>query len=241
MNFIHNDIVDTIGSIDDLIEKNDIIVAKIDYILKLKYSEYFPKIHDLNGNNITTLNDITSRFATGLNPRKNFVLGHGSNYYVTIKNLDDNGNVILDSKCDKIDDDALAKINKRSNLQIGDILFSSIGTIGRTHLIVKEPINWNISESLFTIRPSNVSSEFLYMLLNDSDLQSYAEDNASGSVQKGIRMSDLKAYKFNLPSMDSINDFTKDIKELFITKSTLNEKKEYLNTLKLLYLKKFFG
>ena len=34
-----------------------------------------------------TLNDITSKFATGLNPRKNFVLGHGHNYYVTIKNL----------------------------------------------------------------------------------------------------------------------------------------------------------
>ena len=198
-------------------------------------------MHDLNGNNIATLNDITSRFATGLNPRKNFVLGHGTNFYVTIKNLDDNGNVILNSKCDMIDDEALEKINKRSDLQIGDILFSSIGTIGRTHLITKEPANWNISESLFTIRPSNVSSEFLYMLLNDSDLQSFAEDNASGSVQKGIRMSDLKAYKFNLPSMDSIYDFTKDIEDLFVVKNTINDKKEYLENLKQLYLKKFFG
>ena len=69
-----------------------------------------------------TLDDITSKFATGLNPRKNFVLGHGSNYYVTIKNMQNN-DVILNDKCDKVDDEAILKINKRSDLKVGDLLF----------------------------------------------------------------------------------------------------------------------
>ena len=48
------------------------------------------------------LGDITCKFATGLNPRKNFVLGRGNNYYVTIKNMSNN-DVIFDEKCDKVE------------------------------------------------------------------------------------------------------------------------------------------
>lgn len=160
----------------------------------------------------TKLGDITSKFATGLNPRKNFVLGKGENFYVTIKNLTQTS-VILDNKCDKIDDEAIAKINRRSDLKAGDILFSGIGTIGRVALIFDTPTNWNISESLFTLRPNDlVSSEYLYLLLLDSGVQGYAQANSQGSAQKGIRMAALKAYSFMLPSERVLKKFDKVIK-----------------------------
>ena len=161
-----------------------------------------------------TLDDITSKFATGLNPRKNFVLGHGSNYYVTIKNMQNN-NVILNDKCDKIDDEAILKINRRSDLKVGDLLFSGIGTIGRVYLIKDVPYNWNISESIFTIRPNEkCSSEFLYLLLLNKNMQNYAVNKASGSVQKGIRMADLKQFKVKLPTNNEMQDFTDIIKPI---------------------------
>lgn len=156
----------------------------------------------------TTLGEATSRFGTGLNPRKNFILGHGSNYYVTIKNMRNN-RIYLDDHCDKVDDDAIAKIQKRSDLQVGDLLFSGIGTIGRVYLIDKPATNWNTSESVFNLRPgSAVSSEFLYLLLLHSDMQEYAINLASGSVQKGIRMADLKRYSFILPSPEDMQRLT---------------------------------
>ena len=168
-----------------------------------------------------TLDDVTSKFATGLNPRKNFVLGQGNNYYVTIKNMQNN-QVVLDSKCDRVDDEALVKINKRSDLKVGDLLFSGIGTIGRTYLIKNKPTNWNVSESVFTIRPNNkISSEFLYLLLLDSDMQNYAVSKASGSVQKGIRMADLKLYKLNVPEKEWMEAFTNTVRPL-IDKIYLN-------------------
>ena len=104
--------------------------------------------------------DVTIKVTTGLNPRKNFVLGHGENYYVTIKNMGKN-TFFLDEKCDKVDDEAIAKINKRSDLKKGDILFSGIGTIGRVALIDIPTSNWNVSESVFTLRANeNISKEF---------------------------------------------------------------------------------
>lgn len=156
----------------------------------------------------TTLGEATSRFGTGLNPRKNFVLGHGSNYYVTIKNMRNN-RIYLDDHCDKVDDDAIVKIQKRSDLQVGDLLFSGIGTIGRVYLIDKPATNWNTSESVFNLRPgSSISSEFLYLLLLHSDMQEYAINLASGSVQKGIRMADLKRYSFALPTTSDMGKLT---------------------------------
>lgn len=155
-----------------------------------------------------TIDDITSKFATGLNPRKNFVLGHGENYYITIKNMNNN-RIYLDEKCARVDDEALKKINRRSDLRVGDLLFSGIGTIGKVYLIDEPATNWNISESVFTLRPaSTVSSEFLYLLLLSYDMQEYAVNLASGSVQKGIRMADLKRYKLYLPTPKDMEGFT---------------------------------
>ena len=45
---------------------------------------------------------------TGLNPRSNFVLGEGNNYYVTIRNFE-NGKLNLDSECDNINDAHILK------------------------------------------------------------------------------------------------------------------------------------
>ena len=155
-----------------------------------------------------TIDDVTCKVTTGLNPRKNFVLGKGSNYYVTIKNMADN-TLFLDDRCDRVDNEALEKINKRSDLKIGDILFSGIGTIGRVALVDIPTNNWNVSESVFTLRVNDiVTKEFLYLMLLSPDMQNYCQSNAHGAAQKGIRMADLKAYSFNLPPFGVIQKFT---------------------------------
>lgn len=152
--------------------------------------------------------DVTIKVTTGLNPRKNFVLGHGENYYVTIKNMGKN-TFFLDEKCDKVDDEAIAKINKRSDLKKGDILFSGIGTIGRVALIDIPTSNWNVSESVFTLRANeNISKEYLYLMLLDSNMQNYCQSHSHGAAQKGIRMADLKAFSFPLASKSIIDLFT---------------------------------
>ncbi len=44
----------------------------------------------------------------------------------------------------RFDDDAITKINKRSDLRAGDLLFSGIGTIGRVALIYEKPDKFGI-------------------------------------------------------------------------------------------------
>ena len=205
---------------DSLIENYQKQINLLEEAAQRLYKEWFIDLHFPGHENTNiidgvpegwekkTIDDVTCKITTGLNPRKNFVLGKGSNYYVTIKNMADN-TLFLDDRCDRVDNEALEKINKRSDLKIGDILFSGIGTIGRVALVDIPTNNWNVSESVFTLRVNDiVTKEFLYLMLLSPDMQNYCQSNAHGAAQKGIRMADLKAYSFNLPPFGVIQKFT---------------------------------
>ena len=141
------------------------------------------------------LGDYIGRITNGLNPRKNFVLGSGNNYYVTIRSLV--GTTIDWNNCDRCDDEALSKINSRSQLQIGDIIFSAIGTIGRTYYIIEEPTNWNISETSFTLRAKeNVPNDFFYGMLRSNEIQIKADKAAMGSTLRCLVMDSLCSLQY---------------------------------------------
>ena len=146
------------------------------------------------------LGDYIGRITNGLNPRKNFVLGSGNNYYVTIRSLV--GTTIDWNNCDRCDDEALSKINSRSQLQIGDIIFSAIGTIGRTYYILEEPTNWNISETSFTLRAKeNVPNDFFYGMLRSNEIQIKADKAAMGSTLRCLVMNSLCSLQYiKIPS-----------------------------------------
>ena len=230
-----------LSAYDNLIENNNKRIKLLEQMTESLYKEWFVRFRFPGYKDVefidgfpkdwekVKLDDVLNKIATGLNPRKNFVLGEGENFYVTIKNMADN-TVYLDDKCDKVNDDAIIKINKRSDLKIGDLLFSGIGTIGRVCLIDIPTNNWNISESVFTMRANKkISSEFLYMLLLSQDVQNYCQSKANGSAQKGIRMGDLRKYTFLLPTKNVINDFTNQISPILRNVSLLrNENKNLI-------------
>lgn len=239
--FIQKKIVGVLKQYDDLIKNNNKRIKLLEQMAENLYKEWFVRFRFPGYKDVefmdgfpkkwekVKLDDVLNKIATGLNPRKNFVLGEGENFYVTIKNMADN-TVYLDDKCDKVNDDAIIKINKRSDLKIGDLLFSGIGTIGRVCLIDIPTNNWNISESVFTMRANKkISSEFLYMLLLSQDVQNYCQSKANGSAQKGIRMGDLRKYTFLLPTKNVINDFTNQISPILRNVSLLrNENKNLI-------------
>ena len=213
---------------------------KTKYLARLLFDKTFPEL-SLDGiNSPKRLNDYLEKITTGLNPRQNFKLGHGLNYYVTVKNIDD-GRLLLNETCDKVDDEALLLINKRSQLDKDTILFTGIGSIGRTFYIYKKPINWNISESVFAFRAgNNISPEFLYMLLTSDSFQSYCFNNASGSAQKGIRMEYLKKYPMPVLEKEKMLTFNSKIKPLVNLLFEYDKKTSQLLQTKQLLLSKYF-
>lgn len=218
-------IAGVLSAYDELIENNRKQIKLLEEAAQRLYKEWFidlrfPGYEAVPADTETGLPDgwksvhladIVSKVRTGLNPRKNFVLGQGSNYYITIKNMSNN-DVYLDDRCDRVDDEAIELINRRSDLQLGDVLFSAVGTIGRVYLVSIPLGNWNVNESIFTLRANElVSKEFLYLLLLSFDLQQYCKANSHGVAQPGIRMADLKQFELKLPDAALMREFTAQV------------------------------
>lgn len=198
-------IADALTKVDNLITSLTKVIEKKKLIKKGTMQKLLSgemRLDGFEGEFATkTFSDFIERFATGLNPRDNFELNKGgNNYYVTIKNFI-NGKLFLDDNCDKITDEAKDIIDKRSSLKVGDVLFSSIGRIGDAYVINENPTNWNINESVFSLRPNPtiMDSYFLYYLIMSDSVQKKFDDAISGSTLKSIKLNDLREIECTYP------------------------------------------
>ncbi len=260
---IHKDgeqqkIAAALSSLDAKIECNNRINAELEEMAKTLYDYWFVQFDypDANGKpykssggkmaynamlkreipekwEAVELADVISRSGTGLNPRQNFQLGHGNNYYVTIKNVT-NGKITLDDKCDRINDEALKIIDQRSQLQVGDVLFTSIEPVGVTYLIHKKPDNWNINESVFTIRPDfkKITSEYLFCLLSSSEMKVFTKNSSTGSIHKGIRHGVLKTYPLAYGGKGVIDKFSALVRPMLKQMDVLENENQQLTELR---------
>lgn len=171
----------------------------------------------------------TTRIGTGLNPRNNFELSNSDDfYYVTIRNFKD-GKIYLDDNCDKISHEAWEIIQQRSQLQKGDILFASISKDAQAYILIDEPENWNINESVFCIRVNKkyYINEFFYYNLID---EKYYEDlhlDATGATFQSIKQNKLKSSKLILPPIDTQKKIVKYLDYKIVKINTLISKLEY--------------
>ena len=139
-----------------------------------------------------------------MNPRQFFKLNtdDAENYYITIREIQD-GKIVPTEKTDLINDDALRLCNNRSNLEIGDVIFSCTGTIGETAVIEETPNNWNIKEGVYSIKPNSIylNSKYLrYLLMTQVVKEAYLKKAAGGTV-KSIPMKEMRKLQIPLPSI----------------------------------------
>lgn len=226
--------------IDDKINNNNIINAKLDELTKTIYTYWFLQFDfpDTNSHPYKTsggkmiyndvakreipenwkaakVKDIISHINTGLNPRQNFVLNNGDIRYITVKNLTTKGTIDF-TTCDTIDEEALEKVHKRSDISKGDILFASIAPLGRCVIIREDPNGWDINESVFSIRPKSKNlSEYLYMFFMSEAFIKKAEQSSTGSVFSGIRISVLEDMKIVVPPEDILDKFNQIVSPIF--------------------------
>ena len=147
------------------------------------------------------LGELLNSLKTGLNPRDNFKLNtpDAENWYITVRELNGLGVDFL-SQTDKVNNHGLKLINNRSNLEVGDVLFSGTGTIGKTAIIDKHPTNWNIKEGVYTLKPNKDKLEsyyLMYLLKHLNNLNVFNKISA-GSTVFSVPMRSLEELKIQI-------------------------------------------
>lgn len=187
------------------------------------------KINIPEGWNVLKLSNVIENICTGLNPRENFVLGNGNIRYVTVKNLTTSGTLDF-SGCDTIDQQARNIVHNRSHISTGDILFASIAPLGRCYLILDEPRDWDINESVFSIRANKkfLTPDYLYMYFMSDSFIKGATSSSTGSIFKGIRIGTLQDTLAVIPPLEIVDAFTKKVHQLLVLKSKTTMESEQL-------------
>lgn len=136
------------------------------------------------------------------------------------------------------------KINERSRVNKGDILFAMIGTIGNPVVIKVEPDFAIKNVALFKV-PKEQNSYFLKYFLDSRFVIDKMISEAKGTTQKFVGLGYLRNFKVKLPKLakqelivaklDKLSEQTKKLEEIY------KKKLENLEELKKSILKKAFS
>ena len=130
---------------------------------------------------------------------------------ITSKNL--KNDAISFEKIKLISELDFININKRSKVNIGDVLFAMIGTIGNPVVVVEEPHFAIKNVALFKVSQSQHSQFLKYYLDSDYVIKKMGNE-AKGSTQKFVGLGYLRNFPILLPPFDRQESIVKELDNL---------------------------
>ncbi len=118
---------------------------------------------------------------------------------ITSKNLN-NGQINFEP-VSYISEEDYHKINKRSQVHIGDLLYSMIGTVGSMARVKEEP-NYAIKNvALFKFSDHKLNSDYFYYLMQSKIIERQINKQQKGGTQKFVSLKILRNLKIPLPPL----------------------------------------
>ena len=229
-------IVTILSSIDDKIELNAVINENLEQQAQALYRQVFVNADD---NQSATIADISLNVTDGVHntvkddPEGNYLL-------LSCKNIK-GGSLSIGSSERHINKETFDKLRKRTQLAKGDILISSVGTIGETLMLNTEPKNYEFQRSVAMIKPDTkiVSSAYVY----ESLLYKKAEliNAAHGAVQQCLFISDICEFPIDIPSKVKLDMFNSAVIPMFDIITAKHEENQRLAALRDILLPKLMS
>lgn len=213
-------LVRTLSSLDDKIELNNKINTNLEQQAQALFKNWFVDFEPFGGKmpeewKEVEFRDVCENITDGVH---NTVVDDPNGEYLLLSCKNIKGGVLTISSSErKINKETFEKLRKRTKLAKGDILLSSVGTVGEMYLLNETPDNYEFQRSVAIIKPNTslISPAFLYesmLLQKDTIIHS-----AHGAVQQCIFISDVGDFKTILPTLDVIDKFTNIIQPMLDT------------------------
>jgi type I restriction enzyme S subunit len=138
-------------------------------------------------------------------------LDKGGHPFVTSKNLK-NDKIDME-KITYISDFDFEKINERSKVDIGDVLFAMIGTIGNPVVIIEEP-NFAIKNVALFKNINKLDPQYLKFLLKSPSVLLKMQLEANGTTQKFVSLKYLRNFMVPVPSISEQQKIVEKIDSL---------------------------
>ncbi|MBR1611110.1 MAG: restriction endonuclease subunit S, partial [Methanobrevibacter sp.] len=160
--------------------------------------------------------------------------------YVTVKDINDYGEIDLEH-CNRINkDDYIAMIKTGCKPEVNDILFSKDGTVGKVYR-VKEKDDFVVLSSLAILRPdtNKILPEYLEFILRNSFTLKIIKRLMSGAAIQRIILDNLKQILIPVPSLKIQKEYAQKLQQIYQNKlKKEREAEEILNSTEKFILEK---
>ena len=132
------------------------------------------------------------------------------------------GNVITYETPKYISQETYDALMKRTPIEIGDILLSTVGSYGHP-AIVKENRPFSFQRHIAYLKPdaSKIDSVFLHTAILSDDVQKQIDDLVLGVAQKTLNLSAIRGIQIPVPSIDRQQSFNLFVEQLDKSKFNL--------------------
>jgi type I restriction enzyme S subunit len=119
--------------------------------------------------------------------------------FLSAKDVRD-GALAIPDDCRRISENDYNLIHKNYSVAKGDILLTVVGTIGRCCQIIGTEPRFTIQRSVAVIRPSTITSNYLYHYCRSDPFQKRLKDFTNASAQGGVYLGSLAKCSVTYPS-----------------------------------------
>ena len=148
------------------------------------------------------------------------------------------------SKTKKVDEKTFIEFSKRHTPRIGDIIFSRVGSYGKSTIINNTSIPFCLGQNTVYILPK-INYTYLYYFLNSPNCKEQIDKLKSGTTQPTVSLKSIKSIRVPITSLEEQEYCVKQLDNLFAKseqiKSLYDNKKDQLEELKKSILQKAFS
>ena len=209
-----------LSSLDDKIELNNKINTNLEQQAQALFKNWFVDFEPFGGKmpegwKEAEFRDVCENITDGVH---NTVIDDPNGDYLLLSCKNIKGGVLTISSSERrINKETFERLRKRTKLAKGDILISSVGTVGEMYLLNETPDNYEFQRSVAIIKPNTmlISPAFLYeSMLSQKDTIIHS---AHGAVQQCIFISDVGDFTTILPTKDIIEKYTNIVQPMLDT------------------------
>lgn len=227
-------IADTLDKVSEGIEVCRKMLGELDLMVKAKFVEMFGNIPETE---FATMGSVCSLITDGTHQPPKFV--DSGIPFLFVSNITTN---MLTYNAEKfISAETYAELMKRTPVEIGDILLSTVGSYGHP-AIVKSNKQFSFQRHIAFLKPRHniIDSTFLHSAILTAGVQRQIEAKVKGIAQKTLNLSEIRTLRFPLPPLQEQERYAALVKNINKSKLTIQEICDKMETEKLALMQEYF-
>ena len=223
-----------LNKIDDLINLRHQQLEKLDTLVKSQFIEMFG---DISKEQYQTIKDVCTIVTDGTHQPPKFV-SEGIPFLL-VSNIANNEVTYETSKF--ITEEAYNELIKRTPIEVGDILLSTVGSYGHP-AIVKCDKKFCFQRHIAYLKPNTeiIDSVFLYATILSREVQSKIDNLVLGVAQKTLNLSAIRSIEIPVPPMEEQKRFCEVFEQVDKSKFAIQQGLDKLETLKKSLMQEYF-